>query len=589
VCGFIASISLSPKESRNELDFRRLLNNLSHRGPDAQQIEMFSSRNAFFSLGFCRLSITDISDRSMQPFSSSCGNYKLLFNGEIYNFKEIKKSLSDKGVIFRTAGDTEVILEAYIAWGREALSKFDGSFSLIVINLIDNTILCARDRFGDKPLFYSFDNQNGLKVSSDKRSILGIMNETPRIDVEELTNSVLGLSAHGRGKSIFEGVFQLPPASFLTLNLDNNKLKLGRYWSPNYDSGTGQKDPNKKQILLDSLNASIAQQIPNEVNFGLSLSAGYDSTLLLQELLPQIEFNTKFKGAISIGFHNHPNIDESEYVRRIAASTGITLFQFEPRIENLVGDLQVVHSVHQDVIPGLSTLLEWEVSKYASQLGIKVMLDGQGADEIFAGYDYYKHYFEPKPPHLEFKRRLGVMNFRKTFGEDFKSQLMDEKLHRVLTKSSWASFLEANYIMGSLQQNLQTGDRNSMAHSVELRHPFLANELVNIAENLSKFEFWRDETSKALLKDSNQLLINLNIVTGKKLGFEAPVSSWLTHPSLSGWINERIYDKSACLSGVFSKDFPVGLRRHQALANLELAFRWASAEEVVNQSRSWGK
>jgi asparagine synthase (glutamine-hydrolysing) len=589
MCGFVASISLSPSDHGDAVSFRRILSKLDHRGPDEQQIEMFSSGNSFFRLGFCRLSITDISQRSMQPFSSRCGRYKLLFNGEIYNFKEIRKILSGRGVTFRTSGDTEVVLEAYIAWGIQSLSRFDGSFSLVVIDLVRNVVLCARDRFGDKPLFYSYTNQNGLKVSSDKRSILSMLNTTPCIDIEELSSSVLGISIHGKTKTIFEGVLQLQPATFITLSLDDNELKLGSYWFPNYGVSSSENHPNKKESFLNFLSDSISQQIPEEVNFGLSLSAGFDSTLLLQQLLPHLRSNSRFKGAISIGFPGHPRIDESEYVKQIATTTGIPLFQFEPKIKDLVEDLQFVHSVHQDVLPGLSTLLEWEVSKYARQLGIKVMLDGQGADEIFAGYDYYEQYFKDIPHHLEFKRRLGVINFRKTFGGNFYSQFMYQKLHEVLTKPSWASFLEANYFMGSLQQNLQIGDRNSMAHSVELRHPYLANKLVSFAENLSSLDFWRDGKSKFLLKDSNQLLTRLNIAFNTKLGFEAPASSWLTEPSLSVWINDRIFDKNAQLRSVFGGEFPVESRGQDALGNLEFAFRWASAEEIIYQSRNWGK
>jgi asparagine synthase (glutamine-hydrolysing) len=586
MCGFVVSVSEN-KAQEPVHQFKNRLSKLEHRGPDSSKVLDLQYSNLNILLGFNRLTITDINDRSMQPMSSSCNQYHLVFNGEIYNFKEIKNQvLGEFSNEFRTDGDAEVILIGYIREGQEFFKRLDGSFSIVIIDFVEKLVVCVRDRFSDKPLFYRVEEKK-LIVASEKKAILANSRSKGDFDEKRLAQSIIGVLPHGSNGTIIENIKQVRGGQVLTYNLVDSAIACEQYFElPQFETEFNISADLASEQLRKLISNSLIDQVPSELPFGLALSSGIDSTLLLQEIYKNGLNLSNWKGCLTVSFPEYPQYDEFNSARVIGQAFKCEVWEVKPDINDLVSQLDLIIAQHEDVLPGLSVLLEWEVMRHAKSLGFKVMLDGQGADELFCGYSYYYQYFQRMNTLGVFRYiRNDLVFMRQIKQQGFLSTIVDPDFMSTWKhfREPWITFYRRNIQFGSLPSNLQIGDRNSMSQGIELRHPFLDNQLLEFIFKLSKEHFWQEDQGKKILRSINSISQKKSEPSKFKKGYEAPLDAWFQQRILMNWIEEKLNQGNVVFHPLLHKLDIRELMASKSHANMTLLFRWATAMQLLSK------
>jgi len=554
--------SLSPEDGVARLT--KMNSALAHRGPDAEG----SFHNKNIHLGHRRLSIIDISPASNQPMTDPSGRYTLVFNGEIYNFKELKKSLSD--YTFTSHGDTEVLLAGLINQGVDFLKKCNGMFALALWDNQKEELLLARDRIGIKPLYYARTSDHFI-FSSEVRSILksGFVNgELNYHAIGDYLRYQTSLGAN----TMLKGVYMLQPGSVMHVAV--NEAKIEYFWSPvvDYDREMiGLSYENTKTRIRQKLDAAVNRRLIADVPMGAFLSGGIDSSALVALASQQVD---KLK-TFTITFED-PEFSEAKYARIVAKkyNTDHTDIQLTPNSLLDVLPSAIVAMDHPSG-DGINTYL---VSKYAKQAGITVALSGLGGDELFAGYPIFKQFYElgnkgwmmsfpkfarafagdilkiAKPGVWSEKTKQVItedyldleniyqysreLNSRKTisklspYGNSGGNSVFETVKEGVgfgtpgynLPKLSRVTFAELiGYVEPTL---LRDSDQMSMAHALEIRVPFLDHELVSAVMAVSDNHKYPSSPKKLLVESMGDLLPS-EIVNRPKMGFSFPWDAWM--------------------------------------------------------------
>ena len=347
------------------------------RGPDDQGIFVDNQ----VSLGHTRLAIIDLSSSGHQPMSSRDGSLVITYNGEIYNYQEIRKELEAKGRKFVSSSDTEVILQAYQEYGLECLSRFNGMWAFCLYDIPKKQLILSRDRFGVKPLFYYIDKEK-LIFSSMIASILKHSIQTKPNDravMEFLAYNLLHYGEH----TFFENIFSLLPGHNLIYHLAEQKAELQHWYKP---QPRVYQNPNQ---LRDAIISSVQARTVSDVPIGSCLSGGVDSSAIVSVLAKTLTDPFSTYSLIVPGSH----LDESYYILEVGKSSGAKQYFVELNAEELLNDLEDFIFYHEEPVSNLSQYAQYLVFKLAHQSGGKVLLDGQGGDELFAGYVYYFGYY----------------------------------------------------------------------------------------------------------------------------------------------------------------------------------------------------
>ncbi|MFN2440416.1 MAG: asparagine synthase (glutamine-hydrolyzing), partial [Chitinophagaceae bacterium] len=386
MCG-IAGIVSTDKVSVTKDRIASAINTLAHRGRDDQGFFINEGRNA--ALGHCRLSIIDLTSEASQPMRY-LNRYRIVHNGEVYNYIEIKKELEKKGYNFHTQSDTEVMAAAYDAYGAGCLEKFDGMFAFAIWDENKNILFAARDRFGEKPFFFFFDDEQFLFASEIKA--LWKMGVNKDVNLKMLYNFLsIGYTTNPfePKETFFENIYKLPGASFLTYTPNTNELEIEKYWQAevNIDNTISEQLAIEKFGFLFS--QSIKNRLRSDVAIGTSLSGGLDSSAIIAycSRFSSDQYSHKCFTASFSGFEK----DELQYAKLVASAFHLEHYIVEIK-DNSVVDLmeEIMHHQEQPVVSA-SALAQYEVYKEVKKAGVTVLLDGQGADEILAGYHkYYK-------------------------------------------------------------------------------------------------------------------------------------------------------------------------------------------------------
>ena len=376
MCGILGIIDKNNSIDRNI--FEKALNLLKHRGPDNKGI--FHDKN--FYLGHRRLSILDLSNVASQPMISKCKNYVIIFNGEIYNFLELRNELSKKGYRFYTNCDTEVLLNAFIEYGIEVVNKLNGMFSFCVYDKKKTTFYLVRDRFGIKPLYYYLDKTKFI-FSSEIKAILKLLNSKPSLNYKALS-SYLSYRYPILNDSFFNHIYSLPPAHYMKIDIKLQKTNIIQYWDVLDKIKHQEQDLGEEyyiHTLKNLLFSSVKHRMTSDVPVGSFLSGGIDSSIITA-LMTTISKNTLKTFTIGFDIKGYNEFEFSDIISKKFKTQHYKILlksnDYIDNIEKLISFKDHPLSVPNEV---LLFLMSKELSKY-----IKVVLSGEGADELFAGY-----------------------------------------------------------------------------------------------------------------------------------------------------------------------------------------------------------
>jgi len=536
-------------------------------------IDQYSETGApAVALGHRRLSILDLSPNAHQPMKNQDNRFVIVYNGEVYNFKEIKKELIKEGSEFISTGDTEVILEAYKRWGVSCLNKFNGMFSIIIIDRNTNTFFAARDRFGIKPLYYWKSNSGFLAFGSEIKQFTVLDGWQARFNPQRVyDNTNWGIIDH-TDETTFAGVNQLKGGHYLLFSLTNKAPDLHpvRWYSPKTEPLDLSFDESCKEFH-DLLEDSVRLRLRADVEVGSCLSGGIDSSTIVCLMANQLAKVSKSGIQNTFSATSHiPQFDESKYIDIVHQRYNFKLHSVVPSAESLLSELDALTWSQDEAYHSSSLFAQRSVFKLSSQANIKVTLDGQGADEILAGYHGY---FGPLlASHVKNGRFISTLSEMKAMkdihgynygvalqrmADNLLPFFMRQSLRQLAGKSSaaptWLSddFLskinlndpyETNGQKGgsiynySLAQTFSThlpgllhwADRNSMANSIESRVPFLDYRVVEFCLRSPDNFKLKNGITKRILRESMKNILPRQIYERQdKMGFVTAEQVWV--------------------------------------------------------------
>lgn len=499
--------------------------------------------DAGFNLAFAhrRLSIIDLSESGHQPMCDTQGDYWITFNGEVYNYIELREELKSKGHVFVTQTDTEVVLEAYKEWGFECLQKFNGMFALSLYDKQNNQIFCARDRVGVKPFYYS-NTDSAFAFASEYKAFIKSKLIPFEINEMQQFDFIVNGNLENQEQSLFKGIYELKPSHYLVYNLGSHTFNINCYYHLPINSNDNMDEAGVIAVVEEKLLNAIRLRLRSDVEVGSCLSGGLDSSIIagVTKLL-QPDNQMKLFTAV---FPNE-TFDETNYAKEVANFVGANWFTVSPTADEFFRDIESLNYFQDLPVWSTSTYSQHRVMKLASENNIKVVLDGQGADELFGGYSHhymvlwkekfsFKNINESKQtistPYKLFGKALLKdafelsVNYSEYFDTDKKQfgKSKNEKLASSLNQQ-----LQNDY-HGRLKSYLKCEDRCSMAFGIESRVPFADDiELVNYIFSIKGNEKIKKGISKYLLREAAKNYIPNSIYSRRdKVGFETPVYNW---------------------------------------------------------------
>ncbi len=564
MCG-IAGIWFNNHPNNGHELIKKMTNAIQHRGPDGEGFLALDNERLF--LGHRRLSVIDLTGSGKQPMMY-LNKYTITYNGEIYNYIEIKEELKTKGYDFSTQTDTEVIMAAYDYWGVNCLQKFDGMFSFAIFNNETKELFCARDRLGEKPFHY-YKGNNFFAFASEMKSLWEI-NIEKSIDEYSLylfINMDLHEDPEDKTRTFYKSIKRLKPGHYIKFKKDEPINQIP-YW--NLKITSDENYPSFEQacnIFRTLFETSVYRRLRSDVSVGTSLSGGIDSTcvtLSMNYLKPYNLIQSCFSARFNDNF-----LDEGYFIHKAIENKNINLFETWVDEDKLINNLENIIYYQEEPFSSASIVAQWEVFRLAKEHNVTVLLDGQCADEILAGYT---HFFKPffreiyltfgkealKKEHVAYQTNnivskpidIGFLFIAETLMPNlFKTT---KKLKRLLFGVSavkeihpefhasfkhkpppFIQFQDLNSALyfyttiSGLDKLLRFSDRNSMAHSREVRLPFLSHNLVEFLFSLPSTYKIRNGWTKALLRYSLQDILPPEITWRKnKLGFQPPQNKW---------------------------------------------------------------
>ncbi len=522
-----------------------------HRGPDGNGV--FIDPSGLAGLGHNRLSIIDLSDAGAQPMTSSDGRYTIAFNGEIYNYLELRNELSDYPYHSRT--DTEVALAAYAKWGEACLDRFIGMFALLIWDQQEQRLFAARDRFGVKPLYYANSSQGQLVIASEIRALRAAGIEMQPNAKSWATYLSLGVYEHG-DETFWEGVHSLPAGHYLTWQ--GNKAKSSGAavvrWYDLAERSGAELDTRPESDVIDEyfalLTESTKLRFRADVPVGVNLSGGLDSSALLG-LIQQLQGADSDVKAFTF-VTGDPRYDELPWVEQMLAHTKHPSIQCRLSAKDVPALAESVQSHQDEPFGGMPTLAYANLFARAREEGVIVLLDGQGLDEQWAGYDYYKRVLSgeskikevgtvqaakggatrPNCLAAEFRQLAEPFEAPQPFADPLRNLQYRDARHTKIPRA------------------LRFNDRISMRSSTELREPFLDHRLFELALRQPPERKIQGDTQKWLLRKIVARLLPGGVVEAPKRPLQTPQREWLRE-DLRDWADCRIEKALTTFGGWF--------------------------------------
>ena len=594
MCGITGILAFNEKGKQYLSKVSSATYTLLKRGPDGEGI--YFNKNV--ALGHRRLSIIDTSNAASQPFTESTERYTIVFNGEIFNYKQLRKQLESKGIKFKSQSDTEVLLQLYISEKENCLEKLDGEFAFAIYDSQNEELFLARDRFGIKPLYYYKDDERFV-FGSELKALMEF--DIPKVIDKTALQLYFHLNYIPSPYSIFENVKKLESGTFMKANLkgitEEKKYYSIPYLSelkniPSYESA--------KKTFKSLLELSVQQRMIADVPLGTFLSGGIDSSIITA-IAAQ---NTKHLNSFSIGFKDEPLFDETEHAQLLAKKykTNHTVFQLSNN--DLFANLQQVLDYTDEPFADSSALAVNILSMHTKK-HVTVALSGDGADELFAGYN--KHAAElkaraggikaglvksshsilkqlpksrnsktgnkirqlekfaegmkmsPQERYWQWAKWAGYTSkqlFSKKYSSDINANTFEKSKSNILKNISddYNSVLLTDMKLVLENDMLVKVDRMSMSQSLEVRVPFLDHKIVDFAFSLPVDYKIDNKARKKIIRDTFKDLLPLELLSKKKQGFEVPMLKWFKTDLKSMITNELLEDKFIAEQGIFNLD-----------------------------------
>ncbi len=603
MCGIAGVVNYYEKRDVSKKLLNKMVSTLEHRGPD--DIGLYLKKNV--GLGIRRLSIIDV-ENGRQPISNEDHSISVVFNGEIYNYKELRKELEQKKHTFTTNSDTEVLVHLYEEMGRDFVTRLNGMFAFAIWDEKKRTLLLARDRAGIKPVFY-YIGRDKLAFGSEIKALLQDQTISRELNMQAL-HDYLSLLYVPAPHTIFKGIKKLPPAHIL--EYVDGEVAILRYWSIPYGSQEGEEgkaeESGAKVVqqyageIRERLKESVRKRLISDVPLGAFLSGGIDSSAIVA-LMTEAS-NTQVE-TFSIGFHNSGYYDERKYARKIVKRFDTKHHEFEVE-PNAMEMLPLLVKYFDEPFADSSAIPTYYLSKLARQ-HVTVCLSGTGGDELFAGYrrylieNLYRHY-QKYPKFLQsfgmqmskvlpvsrtsamkeyfllLKRfldnkeespMLRHVRMMTCFTEDVKEQLYADEVSRSMIRPSAAihEFYKNTEDLDDLTRALHADfhtylpgdllvkeDRMTMAASLEGRVPFLDHEFVEFVAGIPAELKARNFTTKYIFKEAMRPMLPADIINRRKHGFGVPIGEWFKS-DLKGYATEVFQDQKTKQRGYFNTEF----------------------------------
>ncbi|PCI07110.1 MAG: asparagine synthase (glutamine-hydrolyzing) [Flavobacteriaceae bacterium] len=592
MCG-IAGIINKNTSQNNSRELTLMTQSMQNRGPDDEGYMLFTSKpttyygiesrvqntssihQSYFKkfklgFGFRQLKIIDLSNNSHQPMTDQSENFWIVFNGEVYNFKEIKEELKSYGHRFFSASDTEVVLKAYMQWGENCLQKFNGMFAIAIFDKTKNEVFMARDRIGIKP-FYYHQNDGQFIFASTQKAIIDSTLYQPEINWEGLWQN-FRFSIAQRPNTCFKDIVALEPAHFLKLNLNTNKITKQQYWEiPTNTQDFSLTEKQATELLEENLYKAIELRLVADVPIGTFMSGGIDSTTI-SVLASKIHPNIK---TLTLGFKEYEEYNEVQQASDTAKLHNLNHAINFIETKEILGTLPSIVTAYEEPYHHLSANLY--LAKMASENQLKVVLSGLGGDELFGGYDvynklslwenlksrkkiinllpnihpkihkakllssyknigeYYSHYYTTYTD-AELKLLFNAININttNTLEKTF------NKNNNIFTDNFEAiSFYNLKSYIGSHQ--MRTLDQFTMNYSIEGRIPLLDHNLIEASFKIPTKYKIKNGVQKSILKEVAKKHIAPSCLNMSKKGLRLPLEHWIKS-DLKNIVDESIYN-----------------------------------------------
>ena len=531
--------------SRN---YERALQMIKHRGPDNSKLIQYSD----VTLGFCRLSIIDLSDMAMQPMSSADGKIHLVFNGEIYGYKRIRERIQKENkYVFETQSDTEVILALYVLYGEKFIEHIDGMFAIVIYDERKNKLYLYRDRAGIKPIYYYFAHGHFL-FASELKAIKNMLHSN---EISTDKSALYDYFSYGyvpEPKSIYQNIQKLKPANYIVYNLHTNTIeKYYEYWKlkVNTNIRSKRKTEDIEEEYRYLVNKSVREQLVSDVPVGIFFSGGVDSSIIAWEA---VKCHTNIE-SYSIGFEAK-GYSEAPYIEKYANEIGIANYLDILETSDIKGELYNSYPRWFDEpYDDLTALPTYLLSKHAVR-EVKVALSGDGNDELFGGYVAQQRYYEWEKRGIKNRIKYGIENnitngevrdllsgllfYASAYGcvpdryrkmkkkrlglpEDYDEYWFFREVWNPelppFTRARYADF--KTYLLGDI---LPKTDRSSMVVSLEVRVPFLSRELMEFAFSIAAEDCNKMGKMKGMVKEAYRGKLSDELLERKKHGFTVP-------------------------------------------------------------------
>ena len=546
---------------------------LKHRGPDGQGSYLNNHSNNSIALIHQRLSIIDLKQRSDQPF-----HYKdtvLIFNGEIYNYLELRKDLEGLGHIFKTQSDTEVLIHSLYQWGEGALNKLEGMWAFAWYNKLDGSLLLARDRFAEKPLYF-WSKDDGFYFSSEIKGIAALAGEWPKINENHLIRGLVNgyKSLYKVNETFFEEVKELPSSTYIKITSEKISTPK-KYWSPSVIENEKLSYNESVDMIKEAVVNAVKLRMRSDVPIAFCMSGGVDSNSLIS--VASKILNCEVHGFTVV--NSDSRYEEQSLIDYSVKQLGIKHSEVEVSNNNFIENLTDLIKIHDAPVYTISYYLHWQLMKAIATQGYKVTVSGTGADELFTGYyDHHNLYLNQVFKDKElFKESLAAWNknqsslVRNPFLKDpelyikdpnFRDHIyLNNDLFADFLKKRWSeSFSEINYSSNLLRNRmlnemfneavpviLHEDDLNAMSYSLENRSPFLDTNLFEKAYSIPTRHLIKDGRAKAVLRDSMKGIVPEMIINERrKVGFNAPINDLLNleDPKIKDYLleNSKVFE-----------------------------------------------
>ena len=614
MCGIAGIVRFDKKPVKKER-LQAMLKTIKHRGPDDDGVCV----DGHIGLGHVRLSILDLTEAGHQPMTDATGRYTIVQNGEAYNFIELREELAAKGYTFRTQTDTEVVLNGYIEWGECVLEKLNGMFAMAIYDKEKQTLFLARDRFGVKPFYYYVDGEQ-IVFASEIPAILEVLQGKPKANEDAIFDYLVFNRTDQTEETFFNGIYKLQHSCCMMLDLKKvytkETLPIRKWYDlashvQNLKSEIINLKPKQAQgRFMELFEKAVRLRLRTDVPWGVCLSGGLDSSSITALIINRLKEPDVH--SFSAVYGKDSKADESRFIDEFKGMVP-NMHYAHPDADGLYEDLQRYVRSQAEPTPTTSPYAHYCVMKEAKKY-VKVTLDGQGADEALAGYEYIPGlYYKTLFTHLRWgrlakelvrywhvhhsTRHLKYMAFfllpsrmrtkvrvaqRGYINPAFVAKHKDSVIADKLYGSETMTEMLVNHFEYKLEHLLKWGDRNAMAHSMESRAPFLDKDWVEYSLALADDEKVRNGYTKFMLRDVMKGIMPEKVRTRvDKMGFSVPQDEWFRTEKFQKLIMEVLESESFAKRGLIVPEEAIKLYKRHLAGEINISkdiWKWVNLE-----------